>query len=42
MACESIFIETNLAARSRFGKRAEDAGVVMNPAYSDEIEYVFA
>jgi|GEM_PF-3325915 len=42
MACEPIFAETNLAARSRFGKRIEDAGVVMKPAYSHEIGYVVA
>jgi hypothetical protein len=42
MACESIFAETNLAARSRFGRRVDDGGVVIKPSYSHEIGYAFA
>jgi hypothetical protein len=41
MACESIFAETNLAARSRFGNRNEDDGVTRKPVYSHEITYAF-
>jgi hypothetical protein len=42
MACESIFVETNLTARQRFGKRSEDAGAATKAVKSHEIGYTFA